>query len=249
MPEGDTLRLTAARLAPVMVGQTLRSIRPVAFRRLENHVVTSVAAYGKHLFMEFDSGLALHSHLRMRGAWRILRADREQAISTHDSTAVLCFDQHIILARAVPVLEIVKGRVRVQHLGPDILSKPPDEATIFERAQHSEMETVGELLLDQTVAAGIGNIWRCEALWNLGVNPWTPWRSLGPSRLTELYTEAFRLMSRSVEGRRRHHVHGRGGLPCARCGSRIQVRTQGRLARFTYWCPVCQPQRGGTDPA
>jgi endonuclease-8 len=105
---------------------------------------------------------------------------------------------------------------------------------------------LGELLLDQRVASGIGNIWRCESLWESRQNPRTTTDTLTDQALAELYETARRLMQASVRrlpgGRRA--VHGRAGSHCRRCGTAIKLRAQGRDARMTYWCPACQPLLG-----
>jgi endonuclease VIII len=107
---------------------------------------------------------------------------------------------------------------------------------------------VGELLLDQRVTAGIGNVYRCEVLWHERVNPWTQSATLTDKQLGALFEVAREAMRGNLAGGPRRFpgygkeaVHGRGGRPCPRCGTRIQVRAQGEHARLTYWCPACQP--------
>jgi endonuclease-8 len=101
------------------------------------------------------------------------------------------------------------------------------------------------LLLEQRVCAGIGNIYKCEALWALRLDAWLPRGKLDDERLRQLYMTARDLMRRNILEpivRRRHAVHGRGGRPCPRCGAPIRIRAQGAQARFTYFCPRCQAE-------
>src|SRR5262249_51201134 len=108
---------------------------------------------------------------------------------------------------------------------------------------------IGEVLIDQTVNAGIGNVYRCEAMWHERVGPWKPTSELTDDQLTRLFETARAAMlanlvgghDRRFPGYGKGAVHGRGGRPCPRCGTRIRVRAQGELARLTYWCPACQP--------
>jgi len=113
---------------------------------------------------------------------------------------------------------------------------------------------VGELLLDQRVVAGIGNIWRSEALFLAGHHPWAPQASLTDAQLDDLVVTASRLMRASAgippvdptvtspSGRPSPRwVYGRQGLPCRRCRTLVVARRQGDQARTAYWCPTCQP--------
>src|SRR5205085_214041 len=103
---------------------------------------------------------------------------------------------------------------------------------------------LGELLLDQRVVAGIGNIWRSEALFLAGRNPWTERQKLTDDDLGALVATASSLMKASALGRGNgsdHWVYKRSGQPCRKCGTRIESRRLGEQARTAYWCPACQP--------
>jgi endonuclease-8 len=113
--------------------------------------------------------------------------------------------------------------------------------------------TAGELLLDQRVTAGIGNVYRCETLWHCRVNPWTSIALLEDSELTSLFETARVAMranlrfagARRFPGSGKGAVHGRAGRPCPRCGAAVKVRALGEHARLAFWCPACQPERAG----
>ncbi|MDP8937232.1 MAG: hypothetical protein M3O23_05830 [Actinomycetota bacterium] len=134
------------------------------------------------------------------------------------------------------------------------MAEPLDVDGIRRRARAQPPErALGELLLDQRVVAGIGNIWRCEALWAEHLSPWTSVGELDDDRLDALVGTAGRLMranlgpSGPLSGRdgpvgrpERHRVYGRAGRPCPRCSTPIQARAQGQHARTAYWCPACQ---------
>ena len=110
------------------------------------------------------------------------------------------------------------------------------------RAQDSGRE-LGDALLDQRIVAGIGNMWKAEALFAAGISPWRPLAELDDDELRGVLAAAAALMR---SGRRRHRVYRRSGRPCGSCGTRIRSFPQGDDARMAYWCPGCQ---AGTSPA
>jgi endonuclease-8 len=109
-------------------------------------------------------------------------------------------------------------------------------------ADQPATRAIGEVLLDQRVAAGIGNIWRCESLFVCGLDPRTPIGDVDPDDVLRVYQVARDLMRRSVDDTHRppdKHVHDRAGQGCMACGSRIAVYLLGD--RHAYSCPRCQP--------
>jgi endonuclease-8 len=145
-----------------------------------------------------------------------------------------------------PVLELT-GRA-LRRLGPDILGEPPDFARMLEnlRREHPGRE-LGDALLDQRLVAGIGNLWKAEALWRAEVSPWVPLGEVGDDALGRVLGEAARLMRASVAGgRAARAVYRRAGRPCPRCGEAIRSRGQGDDNRTAYWCPRCQK---GEEPS
>ena len=106
---------------------------------------------------------------------------------------------------------------------------------------------IGEALLDQRLVAGIGNLWRAEALWRTQVSPWQRLGDLSDEELRSTLTESSQLMRRSLDsGLRQRAVYRQVGRPCPRCGTPIGSRGQGDANRIAYWCPTCQ---GGETPA
>ena len=250
MPEGDTIWRTAEQLRKGLQGKQVLAVKPDALKRFAGRTVTDVKPIGKHLLIRFDNGLAIHSHMRMQGAWHLYaKGERwrrpawqvKAVLETEDVTAV-CF--------GAPVIEVIRDEATTTgHLGPDILADAWDVAEVVKRARSGAPSTVGEILLDQRVTAGIGNVYRCEALWHRQVNPWTPTSRLDDEQLAGLFKSAREAMRANLKGggpRRfpgygKEAVHRRAGRPCPRCGTRIQIRAQGEHARLTYWCPACQP--------
>jgi endonuclease VIII len=142
-----------------------------------------------------------------------------------------------------PVLELSARATR--RLGPDILAQPPDLAAMVAilRREPGGRE-LGDTLLDQRLVAGIGNVWKAEALWHARLSPWLRLADVTDEELERVLAEAARLMRASVErwsGRR--EVYKRAGRPCRRCGERISSRGQGDDNRRAYWCRGCQRER------
>jgi endonuclease VIII len=250
VPEGDTIWRLAELLRGALVGKRVVTARPDSLRRFSGHTITEVTPAGKHLLIRFDNGLAIHSHMRMRGAWHVYRRGESWKRPAWQVKAVLETDDAIAVCFGAPVIDLVRDQqTKVGHLGPDMLADDWDAGEVLRRARARDAAPVGEVLLDQSVSAGAGNVYRCEAMWHERVNPWTPVRALDDDDLRRLFETARVAMrsnlgpsfERRFPGYGRGAVHGRAGRPCPRCGTRIQVRAQGEHARLTYWCPACQP--------
>ncbi len=138
-----------------------------------------------------------------------------------------------------PVLELDDRAIR--RLGPDILAQPPDLDAMIANLRRDPRRAVGDALLDQKLVAGIGNVWKAEALWRAGVSPWRPVGEASGEELRDVLQSAHELMTDSVEtGGERRFVYNRAGRGCRRCGTPIEARGQGDENRTAYWCPSCQ---------
>ena len=258
MPEGDVLYRTAATLQRWLAGREVTEATGVATPTV-GRTVEKVEANGKHLLVRFDSGDVLHTHLRMTGSWHVYsRGERWRRPPSQAKVTLTCGKRTAVCFNA-PVVELLPPGAEANHpslagLGPDILDEPLDVDGIRKRARHRPPDTpLGELLLDQRVAAGIGNIWRCETLFLQGLSPWAPLSSVTDDELDALMATAGRIMRESLgpsaalggqpapfTGRPTRWVYGRTGRPCRRCRTPIQSRRQGEQARTAYWCPTCQ---------
>ena len=245
MPEGDSLRRAAHRLQ-ALVGERVAveaphpraAVKGVA-ERLDGRRLLAVEAAGKNLLLRFEGDIVLRSHLRMRGRWQV-RAVGSRRVGT-PWLVLSGTDREAVLWNG-PVLELNDRAVR--RLGPDVLDEPPafDEMLANLRAEPQE-RTVGEALLDQRVVAGIGNLWKAEALWEARVSPWRRLGDVGDNELRRVLETAHRLMRASAAGERvQRRVYRRAGRACQRCGTAIRSRGQGDGNRIVYWCPSCQSQ-------
>lgn len=266
MPEGDTVARTAARLHAAFAGQPLVrcDLRwgSLATRDLTGAVTLEVVARGKHLLHRFDTGLTLHSHLRMEGQWRVLRTDRlaGAALRRHDVRAVLGAATWSALGTRLGMLDLVPTadeHLLVGRLGPDILDPNLDLPGVA-AAVGGDPRPLGEVLLDQRVLAGIGTFWSSEGLFLQRLNPWRPARDVPPAQIEELLRRIARLMHHATDtgwqsstGSTRpgddRYVHARSGRPCRRCGDTVRVAVIGEAPkqRTLFSCPTCQ---GGHAP-
>ena len=246
MPEGDALH-RAARNLQVLVGEKLdvetphpRARLTGVAERLDGRTLLKVEAVGKNLILRFEDGLVLRSHLRMKGRWQVLPRNGNSARRGMPWLVLRGAETEAVLWNG-PVLELDESRVR--SLGPDILADPPQIELMVGRFRNADRRmSIGEALLDQRIVAGIGNMWRAEALWRAGISPWRKLGDLSDDELRTVLTEASQLMRRSLDSQRA--VYRQVGRPCPRCGTAIKSRGQGDANRIAYWCPDCQKGDG-----
>ena len=206
--------------------------------RLDGRKLEAVEAVGKNLLLSFEGGLVLRSHLRMSGRWQVVERGRARrgtpwlVLSGAEREAVLWNG---------PVLELSARAAR--RLGPDILASPPDlSAMVTNLRREPGGRELGGALLDQRLVAGIGNVWKAEALWHAELSPWLRLGDVSDEELERVLAEAARLMRASLEdGRPVRSVYRKAGRPCPRCGAAIRSHGQGDDNRTAYWCPSCQP--------
>jgi endonuclease-8 len=264
MPEGHTIFRTARTLNEWITGRRVTkatSVRDLPVHKLVGRTVTEIEPRGKHLLIRFDSGLTLHTHMKMTGSWHVYRTGDAWRKPANQARVVLEVDGgRVAVCFNAPVVELLAAGGEQQHralveLGPDILAEPVDLATVRQRARElaPPAVTIGELLLDQRIVSGIGNIFRCEALFVRRTDPFARWTSLADDDLDALVLAAAELMQRAVRPGPRAQPVGRGGpddpwvfgrarRPCHRCRTPIQKRVLGSpLPRDVYWCPRCQP--------
>jgi endonuclease-8 len=219
---------------------------------IDGHVLEAVEARGKHLLAGFDGGRILHSHLRMTGAWHVYREGEPWARSPMGAWLTLSANGIVAVQFGGPVLELLdRARVAMhpalRALGPDLLDDDPRIGLAVERARARSpaARPIGEVLLDQSVAAGIGNVVRCEALHAMRVDPWAPLGALSDETLSGLFEQARRVLQAGVRagGALPRSIYGR--RICPRCGAAVRRRGQGDEARTLHWCPACQLLQSG----
>ncbi len=261
MPEGDTIHRAAKRLAPALVGELIVDLsgshRAVGQHRsrLIGRRIDEVAAHGKHLLIHLERGWTIRTHMGMPGRWS-LYAPGEPWRTTPGKARVVIETAHAVaVCFAAPYVEIgPTERVleRLSRIGPDLIGDNVPFAAIARIASTHPGPTAADLLLDQSVASGIGNVFKSEVLFLEGISPHTAPEDLDAQQLEAVYRRAARLLSANVSSGARstttdrrpgehYWVYGRAGRPCRRCGTAIDMDRHGHLDRSSYWCPTCQP--------
>jgi endonuclease VIII len=275
VPEGDTIHRAAAALHRALAGQIVTAfdtgLAPLARvdddRPLTGRTIDRCEAVGKHLLIWFSGPLALRTHMRMSGSWHLYRPGERWQRSPRAMRIRIDTAAWVAVAFNVPVAEFLDERAvarsrALTSLGPDLLHPSFDRTEALRRLAAAGPRPIGEVLLDQRVMAGLGNVFKSEVLFLCGIHPDRPASALAPDDHARLVDIAVPLMHantgaaatggivtyrgmRRTTGRasedERLWVYDRAGRPCRRCGSPIQSAARGVDARRTYWCPQCQP--------
>jgi endonuclease-8 len=266
MPEGDTIFRSARTLHQALAGRQVTlfetAYAPLARVNdqspLAGRTIEKVESRGKWLLVHFSGDLILATHMLMSGSWHIYRVGERWKRSRSHMRVVLGTADLLAVAFDVPVARFHSARglerfAGVAGLGPDLLGTEfaADEAAA--RLLEQASEEVGNVLLNQRVVAGIGNVFKSEICFACGVYPFRQVGSLRAQEIECLLGTARRLLAASAAlGSRRTTgsihpaarlwVYRRAGSPCRRCGTPILMRKQGSGARSTYWCPDCQKE-------
>lgn len=266
MPEGDTIHRIARVLGAELPGKPLDVVSlsdQGEIGELAGARVEGVRAVGKHLLIQLERGWTLRVHLGMNGRWRRLHARERRP---RDPTVLLVSGDVAYVCQGAYRAELVRTEAvrrhpRLARLGPDLLAEPAPVAEAVARARgpaHAGRE-IGDVVMDQRVAAGIGNVYKSEVLFECGIHPRTPVGRLTDDELGAVYETAARLMRLNLLTRRRvsvpirrrgspssqrFWVYMRAGKKCLDCGARIERFLQGDMGRSTYFCPRCQAMGG-----
>jgi formamidopyrimidine-DNA glycosylase len=228
----------------------LRPASPATFRhRLVGRTVRNVGRRGKWLRIELDAGLGLFSHLGMTGDWLTCKTDAEPdpheharlELSRHGATTTVRYVDPRRFGRLVASGEDIEEWTR---LGRDPLTEGLD-APWLASSLASMRRSVKEVLMDQTVLAGIGNIVATEALWRARIDPRSRSDALGPADAQSLVRALQATIQNEIrhkgEGEGRLRIYGRAGQPCPRCTRALTRITLG--GRTTALCTHCQVRR------
>ncbi|MBX6391808.1 MAG: Fpg/Nei family DNA glycosylase [Frankia sp.] len=268
MPEGHTTHRLAAAHERMFRGRVVRASSPQGrfadgAGRLDGRVLEEAEAYGKHLLLRFDDDQVLHVHLGIYGKYELGRPPAPAP--TGAVRLRLVADTGYADLRGPNACELLgPGEVKalLDRLGPDPLRADADPELAWRRLSRSRAP-IAQLLLDQAVVAGPGNIYRAEVLFRAGIDPMLPGRDLTRAQWAGIWADLVLLMADGVRtGRidtvRPEHtpeamgrpprvdehggevyVYRRAGQPCLLC--RTEVRTSTLAGRNLFWCPTCQP--------
>jgi endonuclease-8 len=263
MPEGHTIHRLARDLQRTLAGAPVHAWSPQGrftdgAGRLDGAALVRADAWGKYLFCDFGTGEVLHVHLGLIGKFRrrpapapdpvgMIRLRLEGDTATWDlSGPTRC--------ELIPPDEV---RAITDRLGADPLRRAPDVAGARGKFARSS-RPVGAYLLDQSVIAGIGNVYRAELLFLSGIHPARPASSLSDEEFDDLWGRTVELLRIGVRmgrivttdpdeiGRPRSRMRAEDRLyvyhreHCRRCGTALEVLELG--GRPIWCCPTCQPR-------
>jgi endonuclease-8 len=272
MPEGHTLHRLATELTDAFAGHPLRVSSPqgrfaAEAAQLDRAVLLTAESAGKHLFLDFDADRVVHVHLGLIGGFDVHRGVAEVPLPVGQVRLRLVRDGEgasYADLRGATQCDLVTTARRteiVARLGPDPLRADADLLRAWRRISKSP-RAVGDLLMDQAVLAGVGNVYRAEVLFRHRIHPLRPGRTLRVGQWRAMWADLVGLMAEGVRtGRidtvRPEHtpeamgraprvddhggevyVYRRTGQPCLVCGS--TVRTDVLVGRNIFWCPQCQ---------
>ena len=263
MPEGHTIHRYARAHRRLLRGQVVEASSPQGrfaegAALINGRALETVDPYGKHLFYRWDGGLTMHVHLGLYGEFR--QFDDAPPPPTGGTRLELRSNGVVLRLAGPTACELIdpphEARIRAR-LGPDPLRRDADPERVYAALQRRAIP-IGAALLDQSIVAGVGNVYRAEALFVLGVNPELPSKLLPRETFDALWATLVRMLREGVKvGRiitvdpaelgisRRamkledwRYVYRRADLPCRRCGATVVSSTL--AARTMYACPQCQ---------
>jgi DNA-formamidopyrimidine glycosylase len=275
MPEGHTLHRLARDIAAAFGGRRVAVSSPQgrfadSAALVDGAVVQGAEAAGKHLFVEVGDERVLHVHLGLIGSFDVHTAVTEVPppvgqvrlrLVSHDRAGTSYAD-----LRGAIVCELVTPGRRdevIARLGPDPLRPDADPMRAWARISRSQ-RPIGDLLMDQAVLAGVGNVYRAEVLFRHRMHPLRPGRTLRVGQWRAMWDDLVVLMEEGVKTgtidtvRPEHtpevmgrpardddhggevYVYRRAGQACHVCGS--LVRTELLAGRNLFWCAHCQPR-------
>jgi endonuclease VIII len=248
--EGDTILRAARRLDAALSGETIAASAPnprgraAGVERLDGSRLQTVESHGKNLLLRFGD-LVLHSHLGMNGSWHVYPRGAHWRKPRRAAWAVLAGERGEAVQFGGPTLRLIPAAAlsrdpQLARLGPDILAPELDLDAVARGLRAEPGRTLGDALLDQSLVAGIGNIFKSEACFAARVDPWRAVGDLGDDELRAVLEAARAQMLEAVASGRHTYAVYRARRPCPVCGGRIASRGQGDANRTTYWCPRCQ---------
>ena len=266
MPEGDTVHKLVRALRPLLEGEPVAALwlrDRGELPGLAGARVHEVAALGKHFLFAVGPQVVLHVHLGLHGKWHRYRRGESWRRSRAAAWVRLDTEAWSFVCFRAKWADLVRRSELAAHpvlgrLGPDLLADRVAFDEILERARRRDPGTAGDLLLDQSIACGIGNAFKNEILFLEDLYPGAAPRGLADERLLALFRRGRELLQRNLggwprtttrvvkpgapwpAGEPRLFVFERTGQPCLRCGTAVAYFRQGAFASPTYWCPRCQ---------
>jgi formamidopyrimidine-DNA glycosylase len=277
MPEGPEVETVRRSIAPLLVGRTLGAakvsrhalrtkVTARSFAALSGRRVLDVARHGKALFIDVDGGAGLQVRLGMTGRLLVVPSSTKAPAHTHVriDVDVGADEMRYVDARrfgeVVPWASAAERAELASGMGPDALLGLDDAGrAVVTRAIQKTERALKDVLLDQTVLAGVGNIYAAEILWRARLSPFRTGASVDDGEAASLLDATRDVLADAVRrrgtsfsdyvdanGERGDNlpylaVFQREGKPCPACGARVRRAVQG--ARSTFYCATCQPRQ------
>ena len=263
VPEGDTVHLAAKGLHEALSGDVLTRtdfrVPAIATADLSGSRIFEVVARGKHLFFRIEGDVTLHTHFKMEGSWHLYRHGQRWRGPAFQVRAVLETEKRVAVGFRLAITELIPTAEEdsiVGHLGPDVLGPDWDPDEVLRRMRAQADRPIGDVLIDQSVVAGPGNVYRSEVCFLRGIHPLTPVGRVADLdavvNLTKRLMEANRSTGNQIttgdtRAGRSRWVYGRRDLPCRRCRTPVRRAESGQRGqeRVIFWCPTCQPSADG----
>lgn len=230
-------------------------------------IIETVESHGKHLTVEWDDGLVLDTHMRMTGSWHLYRSGERWRRPYTQMRAAIEVADWVAVCFSAPTVETYRRADIRRHpgmgrLGPDLCKADTDLGVVVNLLLGfpDPSARLAEVLLDQRVMCGVGNVYRCEVLWAVGLSPFAEVGTITEHDAIRLVNSAATMLRANLHHAKRVTtptgglaVYGRNGQRCGRCGESVRMGRMGEHNRVLYWCPGCQThldprlERSGDD--
>ena len=275
MPEGHTLFALALDLDAAFAGSSPKVSSPqgkfaAGASLLDGREMLHATSWGKHLFAEFAGDAWLHVHLGLIGTFTIDEHPYAGEVPVIGQVRLrLATPEHVGDLRGPNLCAVItpdQVEAVTSRLGPDPLRPDTDPETGWRKISRSS-RSIAELLMDQSVLAGVGNVYRSEVLFRQRVDPFRPGKEIRRSTWEAIWNDLVELLPLGVATgkivtvteqveqvqadrargevdpleQRTSYVYRRAGEACRVCGSRIRTRVV--AGRNLFWCGRCQRRR------
>ena len=260
MPEGHTVHRIANRFSKDFKNQRVKVLSPQGrftdAPLVSGKKLTEAQAFGKQLFLFFGKDI-IRIHLGIYGKWSFQNFETRTPEPKGQVRARFIVPELLADLRGPTACEVIDQdgfEQSFKKLGPDPIRNEKDSLDRFLNKAGGSNRTIAELLMDQSVIAGIGNVYRAELLYRARLNPMLSGKKVPEDILNSIWIDATNLMPIGVrtglmltrdgflKGRPnlddRYYVYKRAGEMCRECGGRISMELL--VGRKLYWCKRCQ---------
>ncbi len=241
----------ASALRTALMGQKMSSFETSELLIVSTKIVRTIEELlveNRSIEIIWDDGLALKTEMKFRGSWRIFHDGEKLSKTKKSAQVIIGVDQLSVVCFGAREIEAyhdfdLRRHPMLGRLGPELADPRVDLNDCVDRLMNYENpdETIADVLLDQRVMRGIGNVHRCELLWACELHPWAKVSSLSVDECLELVSLAAGVLrGNSLLASTELAVYGKHGKICSRCSGQVRVTHHGEANRVLYWCVDCQ---------